>query len=200
MWPCVLLVLGDRQQRGSSSGKFGGAESAGSVPPISQEPSSWRFTPGRWHSRVKKCWSQDCTIQHRSKVKEWEETRTKWEMLSTEVLGQNGKRFQPKSVCLALALRFTGCGVQGSPRCMSQATSCPVRCRWGITRHLPCSRSLLPLQGAAGQQKTGREGKEQHQGGGTKTAVVNPSQSPCPGTAQERQGCGESRGTEGEIV
>lgn len=81
----MLLVLGDRQQRGSSSGKSRGAESAGSAPPISREPSSWRSPPGRWHSRVKKCWSQDCTIQHCSKVKEWEETGTKWETLSAKV-------------------------------------------------------------------------------------------------------------------
>lgn len=133
---CVLPALGDRQEQGSSSAESGGAEGAGSAPSLSWEPSSWCFPPGRWRSRVKNCQSQDCTIQHCGRVKEWEETRTKM-----------GNALSRSRWCLSPTRRLTGCGVQGSPRCVSPSHRLPWRkVLPGVTGCVPCSRFLPPSQ------------------------------------------------------
>lgn len=187
MRSCVLLALGDREEQGSS-GEFGGAEGAGSAPPLSWEPLSRHFTPGQRRSRVKNGSPRIAPSSTAAKLR------------SGNKLGQDGKRSQQKSVC-PWPRQLMRCGVQGSPRCMSPSHRLPWRkVLPGVTGCLPCSRALLPSQGAAGQQEARMEGKEQCRGGGTKAAVVNTSQSPCPGTTLGWQGHGESRGTEGEII
>lgn len=81
-----------------------------------------------------------------------------------------------------------------------RATSCPGgRCHWALRSVYPAHAPSCPRREQQ-EQETEREGKKQHRGGGTKTAVVNIRQSPCPGTALGWQGGGESRGTKREIV
>lgn len=172
-------ALGYGRERGSS-GESGGAEGAGSAPPLSWEPPSRHFPPGRWHLRVKKCQSRDCAIQHCSKVKEWEETRTRWETLSAEVgvfvPGPAGDAVSGGA--LTACPRATGC--PGGRCCRASRGVCPAHAASG---------SLLPWQGAARM-----EGKDQHK----ESSERQPKS--LPGYRPGAAGPGESRGTAGEIV